>query len=181
MSKTQIVEMYARRELPYRILPQHGIGCEVGTFRGDHAELLLLSRPKELHLIDWWSQVSAEKPEWKEHKQWVQARFAKNSTVIIHDGDARKILPTFDRHYFDWIYIDANHEYWAVTKDIALAVPLVKPGGILCGHDFMVQPHGWKTGVVRGVLQFLQDNPQHKLIGIGNTTYAEWAIRLGKS
>lgn len=48
----------------------------------------------------------------------------------------------------DLVFLDADHRYEAVAADIAAWTPLVRPGGILCGHDF--SRDGW-PGVVRAV------------------------------
>lgn len=42
----------------------------------------------------------------------------------------------FPVHYFDMIFIDGDHTYEAVKKDYHLWKPKVRPGGILCGHDY---------------------------------------------
>merc|ERR1712084_130496 len=38
--------------------------------------------------------------------------------------------------YFDFIYLDARHDYCAVKDDIEHYYPKLRPGGILSGHDY---------------------------------------------
>jgi len=38
---------------------------------------------------------------------------------------------------FDFIFIDAIHEYEALKQDIAHALTMIKHGGIIGGHDYM--------------------------------------------
>ena len=37
----------------------------------------------------------------------------------------------------DFIYIDARHDYCGVTQDLQAYWPLLKPGGIMAGHDYL--------------------------------------------
>lgn len=37
---------------------------------------------------------------------------------------------------FDAVFIDADHSYNAVCADIRAWRPLIRPGGVLCGHDY---------------------------------------------
>lgn len=51
----------------------------------------------------------------------------------MHSFDAARILRP---RAFDFVFIDADHEYGAVAQDIRSYLPLVKHGGTLSGHDY---------------------------------------------
>jgi predicted O-methyltransferase YrrM len=51
---------------------------------------------------------------------------------------------------FDLVYIDAEHDYESVKRDIAAAYPLIRPGGHLTGHD-----HSAETDVPKAVEEFI--------------------------
>jgi SAM-dependent methyltransferase len=42
----------------------------------------------------------------------------------------------FDDGYFDLIYIDGDHTFDGVAKDLAAWFPKVRPGGVFCGDDY---------------------------------------------
>ena len=46
------------------------------------------------------------------------------------------IYNKFEDGLFDFIYIDANHEYDEVKKDIELYLPKLASNGIIGGHDY---------------------------------------------
>lgn len=50
----------------------------------------------------------------------------------------------------DFVFIDADHRYEEVKKDISIWLPKVKPGGVLAGHDF---DETSDPGVVKAVLE----------------------------
>lgn len=64
------------------------------------------------------------------------------STVVATSIEA---AAGFERASLDWVFIDADHSYYAVLADILAWAPKVKPGGLTSGHDF---PH---PGVSRAV------------------------------
>src|SRR3989338_6966473 len=54
-------------------------------------------------------------------------------------GQSENIMPILKPQQFDIIFIDADHTYEPVKKDILNAIPLLKDGGIICGDDLNLQ------------------------------------------
>lgn len=127
------------------LLPKNMIMCELGVFLGDFAEkMLTICEPKELHLVDMWSgnHLSAtdengenmlEIKDMYVTYESVVKRFMKNRNVYIHRG-LTTLLNVFDDNYFDFIYIDACHEYKSVKIDLDVAYRKSKK--YISGHDY---------------------------------------------
>ena len=60
----------------------------------------------------------------------------ENGTIELHEGDSSTILSSFPDEYFDWIYIDADHAYEGVCKDIQQGYTKVKPDGMIVFNDY---------------------------------------------
>ena len=64
--------------------------------------------------------------------KWTEKGVAE--LFIMRSTDAAKKLK--DNH-FDYIYLDARHDYCAVKEDIEHYYPKLRPGGIIGGHDYI--------------------------------------------
>jgi predicted O-methyltransferase YrrM len=62
----------------------------------------------------------------------------------LFSADAVK---NYEDESLDFVYIDADHEYEGVKRDIELWFPKVKKGGVIAGHDYI---EGW-DGVIKAV------------------------------
>ena len=49
--------------------------------------------------------------------------------------------------FVDMVFIDGDHAYECVFRDIVLYTPLLRKGGLLCGHDFARRFPGVKMAV----------------------------------
>ncbi|MDE2010325.1 MAG: class I SAM-dependent methyltransferase [Candidatus Omnitrophica bacterium] len=58
----------------------------------------------------------------------------KNHVTLLR-GLSWEMADRIERKSLDIVFLDADHRYSSVMKDIAAWFPTVKPGGILCGHD----------------------------------------------
>ena len=127
------------RVVPSRItlleecLPKEGIVAELGTLYGHWAkEILHITRPKELHLFD----LSFDRFERVHFIDGINA-----GQVYLHQSYSAQALEEFPDHYFDWIYIDADHTYWGVKQDIDVSMRKVKPDGFLVFNDYIYWSH----------------------------------------
>jgi predicted O-methyltransferase YrrM len=58
------------------------------------------------------------------------------NNIHLFLGSSKNVLPFLQEREFDLIFIDGGHEYKEVISDITMCLPLIKRGGIMCGHDF---------------------------------------------
>jgi hypothetical protein len=120
---------------------------EVGVQKGLFAKKMLDNWPSctEYKLVDLWGQEEGYQEPGNHSKDFhsmalgqtkrrVKPYNDKVEFFVMRSTDASKHLE--DQH-FDFVYLDARHDYCAVAEDIAHYWPKVRPGGILAGHDFI--------------------------------------------
>jgi len=119
----------------------------VGTQYGHFAEkILAIAKPKKLHLLDY--NLDLFKAEISKKQKSLVQEGIENGTVELHEGDSSTILRSFPDEYFDWIYIDADHAYQGVCKDIQQGYTKVKAEGMMVFNDYTnwsvceVMPYG---------------------------------------
>lgn len=116
-------------------LPKDSVVAEVGTQYGRFAKKILsITKPQKLHLIDY--SFDLFKQELSQTETNVFQDGIENGTIELHEGDSSTILSGFPDGYFDWIYIDADHAYEGVCKDIQQGYTKVKPDGMMVFNDY---------------------------------------------
>lgn len=92
-----------------------------------------------------------------------EARYQRILRQSQKYGDHCKILrmtseqaaPRFADGSLDFCYLDAQHDYPSIKRDLELWHPKVKPGSILAGHDWVED--GIHNGQSYGVKQAVRD------------------------
>lgn len=140
----------SRMELPGILndLGLLGIGVEIGVQRGIFSSHIRANWDGELiHCVDPWAPYSGVLDSAEQHLSYMaDAKMHLASTgkpFKIHQMTAMEFakgLPPGTQ--FDFLFLDGNHDYAPVVEELEVFWPLVKPGGILAGHDY--QPiNGW--------------------------------------
>lgn len=112
---------------------------ELGSYWGRSMRAMLDSSAARIWCIDSWNL-----PENRHgkgvgdadlHKFLNNLRDVRDRIVILRmlTREAAGLLP---EGCFDLVVIDADHSYEAVKFDIIHYAPLLRPWGILCGHDY---------------------------------------------
>lgn len=153
-----------------REAPEVGVFVEVGCHlgRSTHflaSEIKRSGKQIELHCVDSWSDFLQTEVE--QDGEGVYRQFLRNMAgfpdLRVHRGLSWEVSVEFEDESLDFVFIDADHVYESVLKDLRAWYPKVKRGGILSGHDF-----NW-VGVERAVKEFFPDES----LGVGELCWAK--------
>jgi cephalosporin hydroxylase len=122
-------------------------GVEVGVQYGKYSRIILSTWGGHLTMVDAWREfpkdqyvdlANVSETEHLRNMAWavenVQAYMGRYEIVRALSTDAAA------RHgdrSLDFVYLDADHSYEGVMKDLEAWRPKVRPGGMLCGHDYL--------------------------------------------
>jgi len=130
------------------------VGVEVGVCYGLNAFQCLVCFPNlTLHLVDQYKRHDSRIA--KEAAEYILAPF--NERIIFHVKTSEEAAQEFADGLLDFVYIDAEHDYDSVMRDIKAWLPKVKKdNGVIGGHDFYVREKdslvfSLKNGVVNAV------------------------------
>lgn len=152
------------------LLEENMIGVEIGS-GGGGSSIAFLDAGCYMYLIDSYGEyencLGGSNPDAYEHIKEKLIPYEGQHTLI--KGRSDKVCNQIPQ--VDFVFIDGNHQYEFVKKDIELYWPKIKPGGILTGDDYSYLPpmYGGKPAVD----EFIANNP-----GLVFTRYGEraWAI-----
>jgi hypothetical protein len=134
---------------------------ELGCAYGESTEIFA-GYFKRVYAIDPW----APDPEAMERFDGVVSR---HSNIIKLRGYDIEFLDQFDLNSLDTVYVDAEHTYPALRKNIYDWLPKIKVDGVIAGHDY--NPVDW-PGVVEAV---------NEIFGKPDVVFEDtsWLVNLG--
>ncbi len=152
--------LYAtRRDMVYALAPRGGTAIELGVMHGDFSEFILetlepakfygadLFRMHEEPII--WGRPSSELFDNMTQIDFYRKRFAKyGDRFRALQGPSADLMEEFPDETFDFIYIDAGHDYENVRKDADVSARKLKRDGLIVFNDytlmdvFSLDPYG---------------------------------------
>lgn len=137
--------------------------AELGVFEGEFSkEIYEICKPKELYLVDLFSGYfgSGNKDGQNHHYVQLEDEYEKLKLYSVTRCEVKVIkkstiefLNEIPNDILDIIYIDADHSYSAVKRDLCLSLSKIKKGGLICGHDYVRN-----TEVELAVNEFCNEN-----------------------
>lgn len=138
------------------------IGAELGVWYGNHAEKLLEITGGTLYGIDPYEEKiqtsikDIDQIEWNEMYKYVMKRLSCFGDRYIHIRKNSQVSLSDVPDGLDYVYIDGDHSYEGVMRDIKLWYPKVREGGLIGGDDY---GHPNLKGVKKAVLDFFKKKP----------------------
>lgn len=131
---------------------------EIGVWKGSSISYLAQGLKKQnrsvrIYAVDLFEKWQDPEEAVKTHVPFVHDIYNQN---LIEDGVRDMIVDIrgcsweavrwFDDNSLDFVFLDGNHSYEGVKKDITAWLPKIKSGGLISGHDYY-NPCGVKKAV----------------------------------
>jgi hypothetical protein len=139
--------MYISREEFIKRLDLRGLGIEIGVQQGRFSEFILDNSNLHLIVLDAWRHFETGYPEGgnvsdKQHSVYLNETLSTLQNK--HEGrftlirELSQVAHTFFKdEMFDFMYLDSNHTYSFVLRELENWWPKLKIGGMMAGHDFV--------------------------------------------
>jgi hypothetical protein len=120
------------------------VGVEIGVFTAGYTEILAKSG-LTIYGVDPWlayddyPYYSEPQKQWRCDKQYEESKqkVAPYPNCTLIRKTSMDAAEDFEDNSIDFVYIDGNHSFKYVAEDICEWVKKVKPGGFVCGHDYI--------------------------------------------
>ena len=139
------------------LIPKDSTMIEIGSYMGESTMMLASSKLfKKIYAIEphkgteSFNDYAGYDWEFVKKEFHLNTRYFDNITLISDFN--YNVVDMFEDESIDFIYIDADHEYDSVKRDIELYLPKLKKTGIIGGHDY--SKNAWE-GVFNAVNETL--------------------------
>lgn len=168
-------------------LPTKCTAVEIGVLMGEFSQMILdIVKPGRLFLVD---PFQVGKETYGEELNNLPRAYSTESDYLgvceKFKKEIQEVRVIVDKRYsydaakdypdnsIDFLYIDADHSYFSVKRDLDDWLPKMKKDGIISGHDMITH---FDFGVVEAVGEFCV---HHGLeVYMFNDSGGDWAIKI---
>ncbi|MBI2405520.1 class I SAM-dependent methyltransferase [Candidatus Microgenomates bacterium] len=155
-------------------------GAEIGVLEGEFSKIFCEDIPGvTLYCIDPW-EIYEDLPENEKggnNRGRINRGYERTKSLLgayscnIVKKYSMDAVKDFTRGSLDFVYIDANHTFDYVMRDIIEWSKIVRPGGIVSGHDYQAYHHEEIGYQVRSAIDVYTNVHNIKLIFVFNGDY----------
>jgi len=124
-----------------------GMVLEIGVFKGRSTAVMApvcLANGCDYHVVDnFWGAEECDPATIVQRSEKVLTIFRRNmksiglwDRITVHKSDSYAATAAFPHATLGLCFIDADHSFEGVTRDLESWWPKVRPGGVLAGHDY---------------------------------------------
>ncbi|MBR9860806.1 class I SAM-dependent methyltransferase [bacterium] len=168
------LKVLSSREALIHYLPKQSRGAELGVEYGNFAKFIVeVVNPEILYLVDIWKNRSI--------LTQCEQTLPPSSSIQYVDGDSVHFLEKLEANTLDWVYIDSDHGYETTLNELNAAAKVVKPDGLICGHDYtLISSQGIRRyGVIQAVNQFCMER-KYEMVYLTNESHRHLSFALRK-
>lgn len=157
--------VFANRVEALKIVPRGGIVAEIGVALGYFSDQIInWLQPDHFYAVDYFNRDNPDVSFWgynclKEtgmlHEEWYRHKYSNLINInkmSVCSGMSWDVMEGFEDDFFDYIYVDAGHDYESVKKDIEVSVKKIKKGGYIQFNDYTLQNIEGEIGSCYGIV-----------------------------
>lgn len=137
------------------LLPPNAVCVEIGSYIGASSLVIAkgLWHKGMLHCIDPWINDAMSEGNWDTYEEFMYNTRSVRKRIVLHRAFSYDAVNEFKNDSVDFIFIDGDHSYDAVKRDVINWLPKVKSGGVIAMHDI-----GWDCGVLPVINELVENN-----------------------
>jgi hypothetical protein len=148
-SRLQLGDLLKELNLPLVI-------CECGVAEGLFSKQIMGWGVEKLYLVDMWKRIEGQHGDGDFPQEWhdnnlqqvrdTMSGYSSDKYVILQ-GDSSQMAIQVPDNSLSLVYIDADHSYEGVKRDLNAWLSKVVVGGIIAGHDYLNPGYGANRAV----------------------------------
>ena len=129
--------------------PINSIFVEIGAFKGKSAVYMVelfkaFNKPMKFYAIDIFEEIT---PYGDYYTEYLNNIKPVEEYIITLKGDSSSAAKQFKDKSIDFLFIDGDHSYKGVKKNLIAWTPKIKQGGVISGHDYNESTCGVRQAV----------------------------------